>query len=310
MDKTELRVDPEFANKIPPIGDEEFKQLRENILAAGEVYEPIVVWNGIIVDGHNRWKVIQEHPEVKWRVREMMFKDRWDAYEWMYKNQLGRRNLTDEQRDYTIGKMLEARKHSGNQYTEKSAAGQNDRQQRSRKDIKAGTAGEIGKEVGISEKNVRRAEKFAHGVDAVREVSPEAADKILSGKSKLAKQDVREINNMSQDEVKEVAEAVIADKPMPNKWAKPNTGRSAENRALYDMVSKASDEIVSQDTLPTYDINSLEEEVEENGNDYIAKLHKVIEDHHDLIDTEEARTAIKNTINRIAQQIIKEMHNL
>ena len=48
----EIRIDPEFANKIPPIGEEEFNQLRENILAAGEVFEALVVWNGVLVDGH------------------------------------------------------------------------------------------------------------------------------------------------------------------------------------------------------------------------------------------------------------------
>ena len=51
MDK--LRIDPEFRDKIPPLTDAEFEQLRENILNDGEVYEPIAVWNGTIVDGHN-----------------------------------------------------------------------------------------------------------------------------------------------------------------------------------------------------------------------------------------------------------------
>lgn len=59
----ELKIDPEFQAKIPPLTDDEFKQLRENIINDGEVYEPICVWNGVIVDGHNRWKVIQEFPD-------------------------------------------------------------------------------------------------------------------------------------------------------------------------------------------------------------------------------------------------------
>ena len=37
----ELKIDPEFRDKIPPLTDAEFEQLRENILADGEVYEPI-----------------------------------------------------------------------------------------------------------------------------------------------------------------------------------------------------------------------------------------------------------------------------
>ena len=101
----ELRIDPEFRDKIPPLTDAEFEQLRENILKDGEVYEPICVWHGTIIDGHNRWKVIQENPEIPHRFKEMDFDDKWAAFEWMYRKQLGRRNLTDEQRTYMIGKM-------------------------------------------------------------------------------------------------------------------------------------------------------------------------------------------------------------
>ena len=65
----ELKIDPEFQAKIPPLTDDEFKQLRENIINDGEVYEPICVWNGTIVDGHNRWKVIQEFPDIPFRIK-------------------------------------------------------------------------------------------------------------------------------------------------------------------------------------------------------------------------------------------------
>lgn len=117
-----LRIDPEFQNKIPPLTDKEYEQLEENILEAGEVREPIITWNGVIVDGHNRYKIVQKHPEIKWRTLEMKFADKWEAIEWMCKNQLGRRNLTEQQMAYLAGKMYEASKHNNggqgaNRYT-------------------------------------------------------------------------------------------------------------------------------------------------------------------------------------------------
>ena len=48
----ELRIDPEFEKKIPPLTAEEFRQLEENILADGLVINPLIIWNGVIVDGH------------------------------------------------------------------------------------------------------------------------------------------------------------------------------------------------------------------------------------------------------------------
>ena len=108
----ELKIDKEFREKIPPLTEAEFEQLRENILSDGEVYEPIVTWNGVIVDGHNRWKIIQENPKIPFRTKEMDFSDKWAAFEWMYRKQLGRRNLTEPQKAYMIGKMYEARKNT------------------------------------------------------------------------------------------------------------------------------------------------------------------------------------------------------
>ena len=57
-----LRIDPEFKAQIPPLTQEERKQLEENILAEGELLAPILVWNGAIVDGHNRYEILQSHP--------------------------------------------------------------------------------------------------------------------------------------------------------------------------------------------------------------------------------------------------------
>ena len=119
--------------------------------------------------------------EVKWRVRSIEFTDEWAAYDWMYRNQLGRRNLTDEQKTYMIGKMYEARKNTnafkGNQYTTQSGGAQNGHDQPKRR-IRQDEV--IGEELGIGHNTVRRAEKFAKGIDAIRNVSPEAADKVLT----------------------------------------------------------------------------------------------------------------------------------
>ena len=60
----ELVIDPEFADKIPPLTEEEYRLLEENILADGKIISPLITWNGIIVDGHNRYRILQAHPEI------------------------------------------------------------------------------------------------------------------------------------------------------------------------------------------------------------------------------------------------------
>lgn len=108
----ELRIDPEFESKIPPLSAEEFRQLEENILSDGIVINPIIVWNGVIVDGHNRFHILEKHPHIQYSIHEKQFDDRFSVIAWICKNQLGRRNLTPEQKKYLIGKQYEAEKSS------------------------------------------------------------------------------------------------------------------------------------------------------------------------------------------------------
>ena len=92
----QLKIDPEFQNLIPPLLDEEFRQLEENIKAEG-CRDALVTWNGTIVDGHNRYKICQENG-ISFKKEDKKFSDREDVIEWIIRNQFGRRNLSPTQR--------------------------------------------------------------------------------------------------------------------------------------------------------------------------------------------------------------------
>ena len=117
-----LKIDPEFQNQIPPLTDDEYKQLEENILKEGKLLSPLIVWGNTLVDGHNRYAILQKHPEIYFSTMPLRFESREEVLAWICKNQLGRRNLSPEQKRYLIGKQYEAEKKAakifrGNQYT-------------------------------------------------------------------------------------------------------------------------------------------------------------------------------------------------
>ena len=117
-----LKIDPEFQNQIPPLTDDEYKQLEENILKEGKLLSPLIVWNNTLVDGHNRYAILQKHPEIYFSTMPLRFENREEAIAWICRNQLGRRNLSPEQKRYLLGKQYEAEKKAakifrGNQYT-------------------------------------------------------------------------------------------------------------------------------------------------------------------------------------------------
>lgn len=84
-------IDPEFSALIPPLTPDELEQLEENILRDG-VREPLVVWDGLLIDGHNRLAICQKR-RLPYEVIETSFSDRAQACIWIIKNQFGRRNL-------------------------------------------------------------------------------------------------------------------------------------------------------------------------------------------------------------------------
>ena len=87
-----ITIDNEFQNLIPPLTDEEFAQLETNILRDG-IRDALITWHGILIDGHNRYRIAQKHG-LTYRTVEKNFADRNDAERWIILNQFGRRNLS------------------------------------------------------------------------------------------------------------------------------------------------------------------------------------------------------------------------
>lgn len=59
---SQLKIDPEFQNQINPPSFEETHQLEMNILKEERVLNPIITWNGYIVDGHAQGRIYVVYP--------------------------------------------------------------------------------------------------------------------------------------------------------------------------------------------------------------------------------------------------------
>ena len=90
-------IDPEFKAIIPPLSPEEQEQLEQNILASRTCNEPIIVWEGVLLDGHNRFEICIKHG-IEFQIKEIPLPSREAARLWILENQLSRRNLTDATR--------------------------------------------------------------------------------------------------------------------------------------------------------------------------------------------------------------------
>ena len=256
-----LIIDPEFRDKIPPLTEDEFSLLEENILSDGAVFSPLIVWDGTILDGHNRYEIIQKHPELTYAVHKLSFANRYEALSWICKNQLGRRNLTPQQKKYLIGQRYEAEKQAvafhGNQHTASDESGADKKcpHQNSRHV----TQSRIAKETNTSASYVREAGTFAKGVDAAEEALPGIKQEILTGVIKptasavaaVAKADPEERLRLAAELKKSKDDKGKKPRPAYHK-APPTTSRKAEMQRIAEISAE-----MERDKAPSTEENVL-----------------------------------------------------
>ena len=202
-----LKIDPEFQSQIPPLTDDEFKQLEENILKEGKLLSPLIVWNNTLVDGHNRYAILQKHPEIYFSTMPLRFENREEAIAWICRNQLGRRNLSPEQKRYLLGKQYEAEKKAakifrGNQYTlaKKSGGAHDDNHHSGKK-----TCDRIAEENGVSRASVLRATALYTRALTSQIISlPASSRKVFSGEVKFTNDEMIKLVQSSPDKRQDV----------------------------------------------------------------------------------------------------------
>jgi len=224
---------------------DEFKQLEENILKEGKLISPLIVWGNTLVDGHNRYEIVQEHPEISFSTMPLPFESREEVLAWICKNQLGRRNLTPEQKKFLMGKQYSSEKRTeafrGNQHTaKKSGSVQSEHNQKPMK-----TCERIAQENHSSASSVRRAEYYAHGVDVADELSPGFRDRFFREELHIPDYLLENLGKAKPEEQAEIFEEIKNYVPKPKK-VKPNkvTVKQAEKAASntidenYDVPQK------------------------------------------------------------------------
>ncbi len=181
MTSHSIKIDPEFKAYIPPLKPEELSQLEQNLIADG-CRDPLVVWGGLLIDGHNRYEICTRLG-IGFNVVEMEFSDRQDVLDWIDDNQLGKRNLTPDQTALILGRKYNRTKKA------QGGTGANQYEQRDQNDPSAKTADKLAAQHGVSPATVKRAGQFADAVERIESASPGFTESVLTGNG-ISRQDV------------------------------------------------------------------------------------------------------------------------
>lgn len=293
MNITNLKIDMEFASKIPPLTGEELMRLHESILTEGRCISPIVVWDGVIVDGHNRYRFLSRHPEIEYEVYEKNFLDRNDGIAWICKNQLGRRNLTPEQKKYLIGKQYEAEKQTlgGERDVARDENGQfTAMYQNDTHGKKENTGERIARENNVSRISVIRAEKYANAVDLAEEAMPGIKDEILSGAIHATDTEIIKIAQTAHDKRPAIVEKLR--QPKPPKAQKPSSEKMTFNPKHYEKPA-----LRNETKLLT--VSGVLCDIGEAADMFIITWAKLQREYSDFLHNEEMVTGVREYIEEI-----------
>ncbi|MFP4095452.1 MAG: hypothetical protein ACLFUB_13250 [Cyclobacteriaceae bacterium] len=184
-DRHKVRILPELEELIPPLKEEEFRQLEENILREG-CREALLVWPRndnelLLIDGHNRLKICRKH-QLKFQLAEKHFDSLEDAKDFMIINQLGRRNLNPQQASYLRGLRLQREKKEKGRY-DRTVVGKHTQEGK--------TAARLAEEYKLSQATLERDGSFARGLDAIGRSNLALKKQILAGTLRLKKGMIR-----------------------------------------------------------------------------------------------------------------------
>ena len=85
-----IKIDKEFQNLLRPLTAEEFKSLEDSIKQDG-CLRPVELWNGYIVDGHNRYSICMKN-DIPFEQVDVTgkFETKSDVMKWIVQNQRAR----------------------------------------------------------------------------------------------------------------------------------------------------------------------------------------------------------------------------
>ena len=72
-----LHTDPELIRLSIPFSQEEMSKLESSLMENG-CLEPIIIWNGVILDGHKRYKICVDE-NIEYEIEDMEFQNSIEA---------------------------------------------------------------------------------------------------------------------------------------------------------------------------------------------------------------------------------------
>jgi hypothetical protein len=206
----EIIIDEEFERILPKLEKQSSAQLEEGILQFGCLM-PLVLWNGILIDGHNRYEILQRHG-LPFNTISMEFNSRDEVIAWIIETQIQRRNLNQLQLSYYRGMSYELEKkvvgNMSKRNQQKVECAQNGHIPEN-EFIQGSTAKRLAEHYNVSRNTIRRDAQVARAINIIGEKNPEIKIDILSGEIRISRKQLQEMASGTPEQVDTVITQII-----------------------------------------------------------------------------------------------------
>jgi len=293
----ELTTDAEFMNMTVRFSESEYAVLEESLFDNG-CKQPIHVWNGIILDGHKRYKLCKKWG-IPFNIQSHHFTHRFAAIIWICEHITSTPSDSwDELRKYQIGKHYEASK-------EKFLSTYNEsRVPRFHYKIAMDLAGTYN----VVPNTIYKYGIYARCIDNIFEKEPAIVDKILSGKLKLSHDNTVELSRFPKDKIRRLNVHInrsqlehigFSEMRHELRYGTYESGTPSKRRKKTD----ASDEPVAIKQMPEYDPDAEISSLTLTIPSWISSIHRTRDTANLSLISETAQKKIKIQLANLSTAI-------
>ena len=237
-------------------------------------------------------------------------------------NQLGRRNLDPERKKFLMGKLYESEKLARGGSKER-AHDENGRftsmvQNDPLRAKQFSTCERIAAQNGVGAATVKRAEKYAKGVDAAEDAVPGAREEILTGRIKATDAEITALAKTPKAEIP----AVLAELRKPKQERQPRKAETSSSKQTLSEISKSIQghqrQLTAEErtSLKASIDNRYQERAVANGSlmicevqgakeDFIRRWNSIFKEYPDVFEDSDCRKIIHDLTEDAIQYLLK-----
>lgn len=207
-----LQCNSEYKRLYQSMSEQDYKALEQKILTQNDTVT-IKTWNSIVLYDYEKYEICQKH-RIPYIISRIYPRNSEEALLWLCKNQLERLDLTFEMKRYLIGKRFLYERILGAhdvalRRASSSVRGRPKNTESKYDDCAIKVQERLGKEYNLSPATIWKYKTFAEAIDVIYDITEGFCHKILSNKLKLSQENVIAISQLSEKEIRDMADYIL-----------------------------------------------------------------------------------------------------